>query len=88
MQRILVNVTISRLQITPVSVESFRNPAFMFCHSIFYDFQMEINVALATPLKMTRHFRGHREKITERESGNLLIKRFKFGIVAKKMNGT
>ena len=25
----------------------------MFCHSIVYEFQMEINVALAIPLKMT-----------------------------------
>ena len=48
----------NKKQITPesqsLSVELFRNQACMFFHSIFYEFQMEINVALATPLKMTR----------------------------------
>ena len=49
--------------ITPVSkslpVDSFSNQACMFFHSFFYEFQMEINVALATPLKTKRQCSGH-----------------------------
>ena len=55
------NKQISGLQVTPVSLKSFRNQAFMFFHSIFYEFQMKINDALATPLKMTRRWCGHRQ---------------------------
>ena len=53
-------------QITQVSqsltVDSFSNQACMFFHSFFYEFQMEINVALATPLKMAGHCSGDRRR--------------------------
>jgi len=49
---------LSKKQITPVSqslsVDSFSSHACMFFHSFSYKFQMEINVAPATPLKLKR----------------------------------